>query len=183
MVWFVVVFVVTGLCFSFLIATSSDDDDQALRLWKQSGPFSIAVFAPTGDLQAGPTSFGILVQDRNTQEVLLDSTVDLSARPAVAVRAPTSPVRATSENSENKLLQAAELDLPAAGDWTVNIALSRNAESADLSLPLRVVKRESGLGDLWPYFLFPGFGMILFGAYVRRHHEPTASPLEQHVSS
>jgi hypothetical protein len=99
------------------------------------------------------------------------------------VRAPTSPVRATSENSENKLLQAAELDLPAAGDWTVNIALSRNAESADLSLPLRVVKRESGLGDLWPYFLFPGFGMILFGAYVRRHHEPTASPLEQPVSS
>jgi len=183
MVWFVVVFVVTGLCFSFLIATSSDDDDQALRLWKQSGPFSVAVFAPAGDLQAGPTSFGILVQDRNTQEVLLDSTVDLSARPTAAVGAPPPSVRATHEDSENKLLQTAELDLPKAGDWTVNIALSRNAESADLSLPLRVVKRESGLGDLWPYFLFPGFGMTLFGAYVRRHHEPTGSPMEQHVSS
>src|ERR1039457_5808850 len=101
MVWFVVVFVVTGLCFSFLIATSCDDDDQALRLWKQSGPFSIAVFAPAGDLQAGPTSFGILVQDRSAQVVLLDSTVDLSARPTAAVCASPSAVRATHEDSEN----------------------------------------------------------------------------------
>ena len=182
MVWFVAVFVAIGLCFSFLIATSSEDDDQALRLWKQSGPFSAAIFAPAGDLPAGRSSFGVLVQDRKTQEVLLDSAVDLSARPAAAEAGQPAPVRATYEDSENKLLQTAELDLPAAGDWTVNIALSRNSESAELSLPLRVVKREGGLADLWPYFLFPAFGMILFGAYIRRHHETRPSPLEQHAS-
>ena len=173
----------TGLCFSFLIATSSDDDDQTLRLWKQSGPFSVAVFAPPGDLQAGHTSFGVLVQDRNAEEVLLDSAVDLSARPIDAAENSTSSAHATQEESENKLLQTAELDLPSAGDWTVQVALSRNSESVHLSLPLRVVRRENAIADLWPYFLFPGFGMILFGVYVRRHHQPTVSPLEQHVSS
>jgi cytochrome c oxidase assembly factor CtaG len=181
-VWFVAAFVVTGLCFSFLMAMSSDDDDQALRLWKQSGPYSIAIFAPAGDLTAGRTSFGVLVQDRKTEEVLLDSAVDVSEQGTNSAGSQPSPVRATNEDSENKLLQTAELDLPA-GDWTVNIALSRNSESASLSLPLRVVKREAGIANLWPYFLFPAFGMILFGAYFRRHHEPTASPLEQHVPS
>jgi cytochrome c oxidase assembly factor CtaG len=181
MIWFVVAFVGTGLCFSFLIATSSDDDDQVLRLWKQSGPFSIAVFAPAGDLQASPTSIGVLVQDLNTEEVLLDSAVDISVQPLAGMRAPGSPVRASSVGSENRLLQTAELDLPAAGDWIVNVALNRHSERADFSLPLRVVKREGGLADLWSYILFPGFGMILFGTYVRRHCETTASPLEQHV--
>ncbi len=181
-VWFVIVFAITGLCFSFLITTSSDDDDQALRLWKQIGSFSVAVFAPPGDLEAGPTSFGVLVQDRNAEDVLLDSTVDVSARTDSPAGGPSSPTRANREDSENKLLQTAELDLPAPGDWTVNIALRRDSESANLSLPLRVVKRETGLADLWLYFLFPGFGMILFGTYIWRHHEPTASPLEQHAS-
>ena len=118
MVWFVAVFVATGLCFSFLIATSSDDDDQALRLWKQSGPFSVAVFAPAGDLQAGPTSFGVLVQDRNTQEVLLDSAVDLSARPAAA----TSWRPATGPRNLRGLRQqaAANCGTGSAGRWRLD---------------------------------------------------------------
>ena len=178
MVWFVAVFVATGLCVAFLIANSSDDDDQALRVWKQTGPFSIAVFAPSGDLQAGPTNVGVFVQDRNTDEILLDSAIELTAHPAADVGPSGPAVHASSEDSENKLLQTAEFDLPAPGDWMVNISLSRNSERAEVSLPLRVVKRESGLGDMWPYFIFPAFGMILFGVYVRRHREATVSPLE-----
>lgn len=170
-IWFVIVFVITGLCFSFLIAISPDDDDQALRLWKQNGPLSIAVFAQAGDLPGGSTTFGVLVQDRNTEEVLLNSAVQLSSQPAPGVDAPGSSVRATNQGSENKLLQTAELDLPAVGDWMVNIAVSANSETANLALPVRVVKRESGVGDLWPYSLFPLVGVILFGTYIRRHHE------------
>ena len=59
--------------------------------------------------------------------------------------------------SENKLLQTAELDLPAAGDWTVNIAISRNSESADLSLPVRVVKRGEWACRFLAVLPFSGF--------------------------
>jgi putative membrane protein len=163
--WFVVVFLVTGLCLSLLIAAPSDDD-QAVRLLKDSGPYTVAVFAPL-NLQTGPTSLGVLVQDRSTQEVLLDWTMELSARP-VSDRS-VSDVRATQEDSANKLLQTAELDLPSAGDWTINIAVTRDSTSTNVWLPLQVVKRESRLYDLWPYLLFPGLGVILFGTYVRRH--------------
>ena len=183
MVWFVAAFLVTGLCFSLLIATSSDDDDQALRLWKQNGPFSVAVFAPPGDLPAGSTNFGVLVQDPDTGEVLLDTAVKLRARPLSAQNSSGPAVRATNEASENKLLQTAELNLPAAGEWLLNIDVTRNSESAALSLPIRVAKPDSGLADLWAYCMFPAFGMILFGTYIWRHRQPTVAPTEQRVSS
>jgi cytochrome c oxidase assembly factor CtaG len=163
--WFVVVFLATGLCLSLLIAASSDDD-QPLRVLKDSGPYTVAVFAPL-NLQTGPANLGVLVQDRSTQEVLLDWTMDLTAR-SVSDRS-VSEIRATQENSANKLLQAAELDLPSAGDWTLNIAVTRNSTSTNVWLPLRVVKREGRLYDLWPYLLFPGLGVILFGTYGWRH--------------
>jgi hypothetical protein len=183
MVWFTAVFLATGLCLSFLMATSSDDDEQTLRLWKQTGPLSVAVFAPPGDLPSGATSFSILVQDQRTQEVLLDSAVQLSVRPADGMDGGPSLNRASNGNSQNKLLQTAELDLPTAGAWTLDVEVSRNSEIANLSLPLQVVKRESGLADLWPYFLFPAFGMLLFASYIWRHsHQPAASAVEQHVS-
>ena len=166
------------------MANSSDDDDQALRLWKQSGSFSVAVFAPLGDLAAGATSFSILVQDQRTQEVLLDSAVQLSARPSDAMDGGASLNAASNRNSQNKLLQTAELDLPTAGEWILDVGVSRNSEIANLSLPLHVVKRESGLTDFWPYFLFPAFGMVLFASYIWKHsHQPAASPVEQHMSS
>ena len=93
-----------------------------------SGPFAVAVFAPSGNLAAGPSPFSVLVQDRNTQEVLLDSTVDLTAHPSADPQGQPSTARASYEDSDNKLLQTAELDLPAAGDWTMAVAVHRDSQ-------------------------------------------------------
>jgi cytochrome c oxidase assembly factor CtaG len=165
--WFVVAFLATGFCLSVLIATSSDDD-QALRLAKESGPFHVAVFAPA-DLQARPTSFGVLVQDTSSQEVLLDCTTELSAHLVSSEGGSWPKVRASREDSGNKLLQTAELDLASAGDWTIEITLRRNSQSTGLWLPLRVAGRKSIAHDLWPYLPFPVFGVILFATHRWRH--------------
>ena len=143
-----------------------NDNDQALWLWRESGLFKVAVFAPA-DLQAGPGNFGFLVEDRNTRETLLGWTMELSAR--LVNSKGGSEVRAIRKESRNKLLHTAELDLPTSGDWMLNVALRRNSESAGFCLPLRVGKRPKKLYDLWPYLLFPGFGMLLFGSYLWRH--------------
>ena len=164
---FVLVFLATGLCLSLLIATSSNDDDQALWSWRESGPFNIAVFAPAV-LQAGPGNFGFLVEDRNTREALLDWTMELSARLVDSKGGSIPQVRAIHKESRNKLLQTAELDLPTSGDWMLNVALKRNSENAGFCLPFRVGKRQRR-HDLRPYLLFPGFGMLLFGSYLWRH--------------
>ena len=170
---FVVLFAVASLCFAALLTTgSNDDDDQIVRFRETSGPFAVAVLAAPGDLAPGPSPFSILVQDPNTQEVLLDTTVDLTVHPSVDTHGQSSTARASDEDSPNKLLQTAELKLPAEGDWTLNVVLRRNAQAAEFGLPLHVVKEETGTDLPWSYIAILVIGAILFATYILRHREP-----------
>ena len=113
---FALLFAIAGLVFAGLLAAGSgDDDSQVLRLQESSGTFAIAVFAPAGDLGAGRSQFNVLVQDRNTREVLLDTTVDVTAHASGEPQPTAATARASHEDSENKLMQTAELDFPPPG--------------------------------------------------------------------
>ncbi len=166
--WFVLLFAITGLSLATLASRSSDDDDQVVRLQQQSGPFAITVFAPPGDIPAGTTTLNVLVQDSRTQAVLTDETVNVIVRPTSG-DSKLAPTRASSSDSENKLLQAAELNLPTEGDWTLNLAVQQNADHAEFSLPVHVVKAESGMGNPWPYLAWLAFSALLLVGYLLRH--------------
>jgi cytochrome c oxidase assembly factor CtaG len=167
---FVVLFVAAGLCFARLLAGPSDDDDKALRFQGASGPFAVAVFAPSGDLAPGLSPINVLVQDRNTREVLLDAKVELSAHPATGASVQPATEEASNEDSENHLLQTAELDLPTAGEWTLRVMVRRNADTAEFTLPLQVAKEETSAGFPWSYALLVMVAAVLLIAYVRRHY-------------
>jgi cytochrome c oxidase assembly factor CtaG len=169
---FLALFVAAALCFARLSMAGSDDDNEVLRLAKTSGSFAVAIFAPAGDLTAGPSAFCILVQDPKTREVVLDASVQLNADPVAGLPAPSATMQASHGESENKLLQSAELNLPAAGDWLLNISVQRNAETAQFSLPLHVVKEETAVAFPWVYAAFLTFAAILLLAYLRRHLGP-----------
>ncbi|MGD0930678.1 MAG: cytochrome c oxidase assembly protein [Candidatus Korobacteraceae bacterium] len=165
---FLLLFAVTGLYLAHLASSSSDDDNQVLRLSQQSGPFAVSVFAPAGELEAGSSDFSVLIQNRNSQDVLQDATVALRAEQAGNSRR-TQWVRTRTEDSENKLLQSASLDLPHNGDWLLDIAVARGGEQADFSLPLHVVKPATGMSFPWSYGVLLAFSAILLFAYLRRH--------------
>ncbi len=176
---FVVLFAITCLCFAGLLtAGSNDDDSQAFRFNGSSGPFTVAVFTPAGDLTVGSSPFSVLVQDRNTHEILLDTAVDVAARRTSNPQSLPATARASHEDSDNKLLQTADLNLPSTGDWLVSVVLRRNAEVENLSLPVHVVKAETGFELPWSYLLILVFSSILVLAYARRHRLRTAEPLE-----
>jgi cytochrome c oxidase assembly factor CtaG len=180
---FLLLFAIAGVGLAFLTSvSSSDDDDQVLRLQQQSGPFAVAVFGQNGNPDSGPATFSVLVQDRDTQETLLDASVDLSAQRS-ADSSSTTSVTATAAESDNKLLQSAELNLAPAGDWTVHIAVQRNSASADFSLPLHVVKPESGVAFPWSYLILFACAAILLFVYVRRHRMVNTAQVEQPVST
>ncbi len=172
---FLLLFMVAGLVWAALSSSPSDDDDLAIRSQQQSGHFAIAVFAPNGELETGPVTFNVLVQDRNTQEALLDAKVDLTAQAAGDSQAGAA-VEATS-GSENKLLQSAQLNFATAGDWTVNISVRRDSEAANFSLPIQLVKAAGEGNYPWSYLLLLAFAGILALAYIYRHHVPKASRL------
>jgi len=179
---FLLLFAVTGSCLAKLTSGSSgDDDDQVLRLRQQSGPFAISIFAPAGDLEAGPSEFNVLIQDRNSQEVFQDATVSLRASQAGNPRK-TPWVRAATEDSENKLLQSASLNLPDNGEWTTDIAVERDGEHADFSLLVRVVKPAAGMSFPWSYVVLLAFSAILLFTYLRRHRSARALRLSHPVA-
>jgi cytochrome c oxidase assembly factor CtaG len=180
---FGLLFALAGLCFAGLVAAgSNDDDNQVLRFKGISGPFEVAVFAPAGDLKAGPSVFSVLVQERNTREVLLDTTIDLTTRPTGDAEGAAPTARASYSDSENKLLQTVELNLPAASDCKLGIVLRRNAEVADFSLPLRVVKAETQFTFPWGYLFVLAVALLLFVVYLSRHASRMTHPVSQSVA-
>jgi cytochrome c oxidase assembly factor CtaG len=177
---FVVLFVFAGLCFAGLLGAGSDDDDnQALRFQDTSGPFAVAVFAPPGDFTVGSVvPFSVLVQDLDTHDVLLDTVVDLTAKPAADVQRRPSSMRASYDDSENKLLQTGKLDLQATGDWVVKVALRRNSVGASFSLPLlHVVKADTSFDVPWGYLFVLLVAAILVLVYTRRCWLRSSGPI------
>jgi cytochrome c oxidase assembly factor CtaG len=167
---FVVLFVAASLCFAWLLSsTGSDDDDQAVRYRGQSESVALTVVARPGDLPTGAADFGVLVQDRNTQEVMLDATVDLTAQLESGAPRSSSTVRATHEDSQNKLLQSAELKFPREGDWMLNVSVQRGSEAGDFSMPLHVVKADTSFELPLPYSAIGLFSILLAFVYISRH--------------
>jgi putative membrane protein len=172
---FIVLFAIAGFGFARLLSGgANDDDNQALRFQAASGPFAVAVFAPSRALAAGSSLFSVLVRDRRTQDVLLDSTVDLTARPSANPQGQSSAARASHTDSGNKLLQSADLDLPSVGDWTLQVTIHRDSQAAEFSWPISVLKAETGFTSPWPYIVTLAFAAILLFAYFRRHRTPKA---------
>ena len=167
---FLLLFAAFFLCLAWLLASgSNDDDNQVLRYKGVSPSLAVAVFAPPGSLAAGSSQISVLVQDRNTLEPLLDAKVDLTAQPANSSPRLSSTATASHEDSENKLLQAADLDLPTEGEWTLRITVQREAVSDDFQLPLRVAGPEAGATSRWPYLVMLLVTATMLLAYVWRH--------------
>jgi len=162
---FVIWFAIAGIGLAALAVRPSDDDDQTLRMRANSGPFAVAVFSAPGDLTAGANTFSVLVQDSATQEVLLAPEVQFSGRPVAGGRE-TSAVRASPDDS-NKLLQSAQLDLPA-GDWSLLINVRDGARTAEVNLPLHVAKLDGGFTVPWSWRVLIAFAVLLLVVCVRR---------------
>ena len=175
---FVVLYAFACLCLVGLLTGGSDDDDSlVLRFKDSSRTFAVAVFSLPGNLAAGPSPFNVLVQDRNTLETLLDAKVDLTAQPASDFQGPPAEAQASHEHAENKLLQAADLDLPAEGDWSLRIRVQRGAVSDDFLLPLRVAKPDAETANRWPYLVILLFSATLLSAYLWRQRGFWKPPL------
>lgn len=167
---FVFLFGVTGLGWAWLARSAGDDDNQALKLRAQSAAFAVSVFAPPGNFKAGSSAFSVLVQDRLTQEVLPNVIVDLRAQPAAGQM---TTVRAEID-SENKLLQSAEIDLSSAGNWVLSIIIRRNSDNAEFTLPIRVLNSSREITYPWSYITLLIVAAILLRTYIRQHSRPRA---------
>lgn len=147
-----------ALAYGWLAPDKTDIDEAVVRFQGTSGPFHVTIFAPPDPVEPGSCDVSVLVQDARSEEPVLDADVDLAVQPAGGGEG--AAIRATHQQSSNKLLQSATAQLPRSGSWELSVSVRRGSEQATLSATLQVAPSESehasdksmvaGLGTLLP---------------------------------
>jgi hypothetical protein len=157
-----IVAVLIASCFNHAHA-----DGGRLRFSSPAGPFLVTLFTTPEPLTPGPADFSVMVQDAKSGEILPDAqvTFDLVSRddPAAALHA-----AATHGIATNRLLQAAELDLPRNGMWTLHLNIRQGDRSAALDAPIIVDRGSRKSKFVWIFVSLPILAIILFVFHQRQ---------------
>ena len=157
-------------------------DGGIIRLRGTQGPFSVTVFSSPEVTAGGLADVSVLIQRRESGEVVLDADVNLALSPpdglatkqsddlcgltTAAMHLPDAnnpaSVRATRERASNKLLYAAPVELNAPGDWKLHVFVSRGSDTARFDCLLPVGLRSGKSTGVWPYLMLPPLAVALF---------------------
>jgi len=161
--------------------------DGGVILTKETqGPFVITIFAPAEISRGLPADLTLMVQRRDTDEIVMDAAVDFkfvppagaSMKPNDSVCGPPnspsllglmglpaqpSSVRATRSQAANKLLYGASVLFPVTGDWQMQVVVRQGGEVASVACALPVGMPSRRVAGLWPYLALPAFAIVLFG--------------------
>jgi hypothetical protein len=109
----------------------------------------------------GTADLSVMVQDRSSEEVLLDPAIDLT----VAEGASQETVRLARGQASNRLLQAATVHFSKAGKWRVSLLVRRGNDAASLSTECTVEPDRSRAMLVWFYVLLPVGIILLFALH------------------
>src|SRR5262245_3041071 len=152
------------LLFSFISpSTLARADGGAVRLRERAGGYQIAVFTSPTPLRVGPVDVSVLVPDAATEACLPEAGVTVG--PAARGARDVLEYSATTEAATNKLLRAAEFQLPKPGWWDVAVAVEGSHGPALVRFEVQANEPPPRWLDLWPWFSWPAFAIALFGVH------------------
>jgi hypothetical protein len=134
-------------------------DGGSVCLSATTGRYRITVFSGPSPFRAGPVDISVLVQDASTGDPLPQTPVTVlmtkNGQPALAY--PATQVAAT-----NKLLRAAQFEVPVPGRWGLEVLVEGIAV---VSGELEVAEPMPRWLEMWPWICWPGLAIILFGIH------------------
>jgi hypothetical protein len=146
-------------------AIASADGGRVVLVERQSD-YCISVFASPDPLRAGPIDISILLQDAATDAPVAEAQIDVMLSPRDE-RGPTIRAAATRAAATNKLLRAALIDLPTAGTWDAEIAVTADRGPADVHFAIEASPSLPRWLTVWPWFTWPVGAVFIFG--IHRH--------------
>lgn len=147
------------LLFLIALAGTAHADGGRVRLQKTSGEFIITLFTAPEPLTTGEADFSVLVQDRATQQVILDPSIELE------LLSPSGEVEVshlTHSRASNKMLQAATARLTGIGTWQATVTVRRGAGQEKCSMAFEVVTSHSRRTIVLIILVFPLLMIALF---------------------
>lgn len=137
-------------------------DGGTLRLSEKRGDLLITVFTAPAPFRAGPVDISVLVQDAVTGEPVPRTRV------TVRMTKPGQPALeypATSEAATNKLLDAAQFELPEPGRWQWEVQVEGPHGPAVIGGELEAAPPLPRWRELWPWIGWPALAIALFGIH------------------
>jgi hypothetical protein len=153
-----------------------------MRISEKRGGFLITVFTAPAPFRAGPVDISVLVQDALTGEPVPETrvTVCMSKPGQLALEYP-----ATREAATNKLLDAAQFELPEPGRWQLEVQVESARGLAVVGGELEAAAPLPRWRELWPWIGWPALPIALFGIHQvlcrRRAGKLTSPPLGRPV--
>ena len=134
-------------------------DGGAVQFEKSAGPFVITVFTTPAPLRAGPVDISLMIRSRENREPVLDcqALVGLHKEGAMSISS-----EATHEAAQNKLLYAAQMNVPEPGSWGLEAAIKHGDDSIDVAGEITVAPSNSVLLVYWRSLALPPLLISLF---------------------
>jgi len=139
-------------------------DGGIVRLCEVRAGRRITVFTAPTLLRAGPMDISILVQDVASGKPVLDLPIVVVACP-IADPERTIRAHATTEAATNKLLHAAQLKLPEAGAWRVEVIVEGAPQEAAFHFDVIVAQAAPPWLDLSLWIGWPLLAVGLFALH------------------
>lgn len=156
-------------------------DGGVVRFRAVEGPFIVTIFTASELLQDSPVDVSVMVQERDSNDAILDATVKLTfTPPGVSMAEPVEQVcgvtgtpgarpdseqftvAATREQASNKLLYAAPVKFGVTGDWQSQVSIKREGGAVKFACRLPVSPPPRKLMELFPYLVLPPLMVALF---------------------
>ena len=134
-------------------------DGGAVQFEKSAGPFVITVFTTPAPLRAGPVDISVMIQNRENQQPVLDcqARVQLRKEGAMNLRS-----EVTHEAAQNKLLYAAQVNVPEPGLWELEVAIEHGDDSINVVGEITVAPANPVLLVYWRSLTLPPLFISLF---------------------
>jgi hypothetical protein len=136
-------------------AIAARADGGAMLLHQDAGAFTVTLFAASQPLHTGDADLSVMVQNRNSGEILLDPVIDLTV-------GAQETVRLAKGQAANRLLQATTVHFSTPGKWRLNLSVRRGNDTAHLVTECTVEPDHSRAGLVWFYVLLPVGIILLF---------------------
>jgi len=150
---------VFGLLFLGIWCAPACADGGSVRLSERKRGYRVTVFTAPSPFRAGPVDISVLVQDAVTGQPLPQARVTVRM---TRIGQPTLEYAATQEVATNKLLHAAQFDLPAPGWWELEVRVEGSRGSAVLACEVEAAERLPRWHSLWPWIAWPALAIALF---------------------
>ncbi len=138
-------------------------DGGTVRLSRDAGRYRLTVFTDPTPLRAGPVDVSVVVQDRQTAELITTAKINVRASQVEQPNGVVITQVAQSGSAANKLLQAAQFELPDSGVWRFDVDVVGESESTRGSFEVEVLGPKPRWVELSVWI---GLPFLLIGVFA-----------------